>query len=125
MAYFDGSYFHNGKPEPVEGFCTDVWFDYAKRFIKAQKRAGKPFFAYISTNAPHGPMHSPERSSAPYKELNVNVQNFFGMISNIDDNVGKLRKFLDEQGLTDNTIFIFTTDNGTSSGGNVFNAGTR
>ncbi len=124
-AYFDGSYFHNGKPEAVEGFCTDVWFDYAQRFIKTQQQAGKPFFAYISTNAPHGPMHSPEQSSAPYKDLGVNVQNFFGMIANIDDNVGRLRAFLDEQGLTDNTIFIFTTDNGTSSGGKVFNAGMR
>ncbi|MCA9120186.1 MAG: arylsulfatase [Planctomycetaceae bacterium] len=124
-AYFDGSYFHNGKPESVRGFCTDVWFDYAKRFIKTQKQAGKPFFAYISTNAPHGPMHSPESSSAPYKDLGVQVQNFFGMIANIDENVGELRTFLDEQGLAANTIFIFTTDNGTSSGGRVFNAGMR
>ena len=124
-AYFDGSYFHNGKPEAVEGFCTDVWFDYAKRFITTQKQADKPFFAYISTNAPHGPMHSPVDSSDPYKDLNINVQNFFGMIANIDDNVGQLRKFLDEEGLTENTIFIFTTDNGTSSGDKVFNAGMR
>ena len=57
-AYFDGSYWHNGKPTPVKGFCTDVFFDYATRFIKAQKKAGKPFLAYISTNAPHGPMHA-------------------------------------------------------------------
>ena len=124
-AYFDGSYFHNSKPEAVKGFCTDVWFDYAQRFILAQKKADKPFFAYISTNAPHGPMHSPEESAAPYSDLNVNVQNFFGMIANIDDNVGRLRKFLNEQGLTENTIFIFTTDNGTSSGEKVFNAGMR
>ena len=66
-AYFDGSYFHNSKPEPVKGFCSDVFFDYAKKFIKTQKDAGKPFFAYIVTNAPHGPMHSPEigRASCP------------------------------------------------------------
>ncbi|MBC8354035.1 MAG: arylsulfatase [Planctomycetes bacterium] len=124
-AYFDGSYFHNGKPEAVDGFCTDVWFDYAKRFIRNQKKADKPFFAYISTNAPHGPMHSPVKSSNPYKDLKVNVQNFFGMIANIDDNVGQLREFLDDEGLTENTIFIFTTDNGSSSGDKVFNAGMR
>ncbi len=124
-AYFDGSYFHNSQVEPVEGFCSDVWFRYARRFITAQKKADKPFLAYIVTNAPHGPMHSPESSSAPYQDQNVNVANFFGMIANIDDNVGKLRTFLDEQGLTENTIFIFTTDNGTSSGAKVFNAGMR
>jgi arylsulfatase A-like enzyme len=124
-AYFDGSYFYNGRIEPVEGFCTDVWFDYAQRYILAQKQAGKPFFAYISTNAPHGPMHAPESSSQPYQHLGVHVANFFGMIANIDDQVGQLRTMLDREGLTENTIFIFTTDNGTSSGAKVFNAGMR
>ena len=124
-AYFDGSYFHNSKPEAVKGFCTDVWFDYAKRFIKTQKKADKPFFAYISTNAPHGPMHSPVKYSKPYEKVGARVANFFGMIANIDDNVGKMRKFLDKEGLTENTIFIFTTDNGTSSGDRVHNSGMR
>ncbi|MEM7316871.1 MAG: arylsulfatase, partial [Planctomycetota bacterium] len=124
-AYFDGSYWHNGTPEPVKGFCTDVFFDYAKRFIKSQKEAGKPFLAYIATNAPHGPMHSPEEFSQPYTEKGVGVANFYGMIANIDKNVGDLRSFLAEEGLAENTIFIFTTDNGTSSGSKVFNAGMR
>jgi arylsulfatase A-like enzyme len=125
-AYFDGSYWHNGKPEPAKGFCTDVFFDYAKRFIKAQKKEGKPFLAYISTNAPHGPMHSPPKFAKPYEKVkSVGLQHFFGMIANIDDNVGKMRKFLKKEGLAENTIFIFTTDNGTSSGANVFNSGMR
>ena len=124
-AYFDGAYFHNSKPEAVQGFCTDVWFDYAKKFIAQQKQADKPFFAYISTNAPHGPMHAPPAASEPYKKHPASLANFYGMIANIDDNVGKLREFLDEQGLTENTIFIFTTDNGTSSGAKIFNAEMR
>jgi arylsulfatase A-like enzyme len=124
-AYFDGSYWHNSQPEAAKGFCTDVFFDYAKRFIKSQKKAGKPFLAYIATNAPHGPMHSPPASSKPYEKLGVGVSNFFGMISNIDDNVGALRKFLDDENLTENTIFIFTTDNGSSSGARVFNSQMR
>ena len=124
-AYFDGSYWHNGQPESVNGFCTDVFFDYAKRFVKDQKAKGQPFLAYIATNAPHGPMHAPEASSKPYQDQNVNLANFFGMIANIDDNVGEFRKFLDDEGLTENTIFIFTTDNGTSSGAGVFNDGMR
>jgi len=124
-AYFDGSYFHNSRPEAVQGFCTDVFFDYARKFIKARKTAGQPFFAYIATNAPHGPMHSPEAFSQPYGKLNVGLQNFYGMIANIDHNVGQLRRFLEAEGLTENTIFIFTTDNGTSSGDRVFNSGMR
>jgi len=70
-------------------------------------------------------MHAPPAYSKPYEELGVGTANFFGMIANIDRNVGLLRSFLDDEGLTDNTIFIFTTDNGTSSGANVFNAGMR
>ncbi len=125
-AYFDGSYFHNSKPEPVEGFCTDVFFDYAKKFITAQADAGKPFFAYISTNAPHGPMHSPPEFAKPYeKNLPISLAHFYGMIANIDHNVGEMRKFLDDKGLTENTLFIFTTDNGSSSGSKTFNAGMR
>ncbi len=77
-AYFDGSYFHNSKPESVKGFCTDVWFDYAKKFIKSQKKAGKPFLTYIATNAPHGPMHAPPSFSKPYEKLGVGTANFFG-----------------------------------------------
>lgn len=124
-AYFDGSYWHNGTPEPVKGFCTDVFFDYAKRFITACKESNKPFLAYIATNAPHGPMHSPEEFSAPYADREVNLANFYGMIANIDQNVGELREFLREQELDRDTIFIFTTDNGSSSGSNVFNAEMR
>ncbi len=124
-AYFDGSYWHNSQPEKVKGFCTDVFFEYAKTFIKGQKSAGKPFLAYIATNAPHGPMHAPEEFSQSYQDQSVGLANFYGMIANIDDNVGKLRKFLDEQGLSENTIFIFTTDNGTSSGSEVFNSSMR
>ncbi len=124
-AYFDGSYFHNSRAEPVEGFCTDVFFDYAKKFIAAQAEADKPFFAYIATNAPHGPMHSPPEFAKPYEDLGTNLAHFFGMIANIDHNVGEMRKFLDEKGLTENTLFIFTTDNGSSSGWKTFNAGMR
>ena len=125
-SYFDGTYFHNSEPEGVQGYCTDVWFDYAQRFITAQKRAGKPFFAYISTNAPHWPMHAPPEFAAPYEEqFGTHVGHFLGMIANIDHNVGRLRTFLEREGLAENTIFIFTSDNGTGQGHNVFNAGMR
>ncbi|MEM0968436.1 MAG: arylsulfatase [Verrucomicrobiota bacterium] len=123
-AYFDGSYFHNGVAVPVKGFCTDVYFEYAKAFIKTQKEAGKPFFAYITTNAPHGPMHAPERYQKLYPELSEKDQSYYGMISNIDDNVGALRAYLEGEELAENTIFIFTTDNG-SVGTKLYDANMR
>ena len=125
-AYFDDSYFCNGKIENRQGFCTDVFFDDAKNFIRAAVADGKPFFAYVSTNAPHGPMHSPVEYSAPYQDQVPEKQaNFFGMIANIDDNVGALRAWLRDEGLADNTVFIFMTDNGTAAGARVHNAGMR
>lgn len=124
-AYFDDTYFLNGKPTKFEGFCTDVFFENAKQFITEKADANEPFLAYISTNAPHGPLHAPEASAAKYADQPKNVANFFGMIDNIDDNVGKLREFLDEKKLTDNTIFIFTTDNGSATGHKVYNAGMK
>lgn len=127
-AYFDDTYFHNGTPKLFEGYCTDVFFNQAKRFIRESKAANKPFFAYISTNAPHSPYHCPPEFSEPYQHLasiHQNLPEFFGMIANIDANVGTLRQWLAEQGLSENTIFIFMTDNGTANGRQVFNAGMR
>ena len=104
-------------------FGTDVFFDAAKQFIDAEAKASRPFFVYLATNAPHGPMHAPPEYAKPYLDagLNVKTANFFGMIANIDQNVGSLREFLAERNLVENTIFIFTTDNGSSAGAKVFN----
>ncbi len=124
-AYFDGSYFHNGEIVAAKGFCTDVFFDQAHRFIRDQAASKKPFFAYITTNAPHGPLHCPQKYIDLYPNQPPMVSSFFGMITNIDDNVGATRELLRELGIADNTLFIFTTDNGTAGGEKVFNAGMR
>ncbi len=124
-AYFDGHYIHNGKPEPADGFCTDVFFKNARQFIKDQVKAKKPFFAWISTNAPHGPLHCPKKWSEPYKDQGKGISNFLGMIANIDFNVGELRQMIQDEGVADNTIFIFTTDNGTAGGNKIFNSNMR
>ena len=124
-AYFDGAYFHNGKPTPVKGFCTDVFFDYALQFIERSRDARRPFFAYIAPNAPHSPWHAPQQYADRYADLPLNTAHFFGMITNIDDNVGRLRAKLAQWGLAENTILVFMTDNGTAGGAKVFNAGMR
>jgi arylsulfatase B len=123
--YFDGRYWHNGKIVSAKGFCSDVFFDYGIQFIRDSVRAKKPFFAYISTNAPHGPLHCPQKYMDLYPGRSEAEQAYYGMISNIDDNVGRTRRALEELKVTDNTIFIFTTDNGTTLGRNIFNAGMK
>jgi arylsulfatase A-like enzyme len=113
--YFDDTYFRNGVPEKTEGYCTDVWFENALSFI--EKNRETPFFAYISTNAPHHPFYAPQEYIDMYKD-NPDVINpeFYGMITNIDDNVGALRERLEALGIADNTILIYMTDNGTAAG---------
>jgi arylsulfatase A-like enzyme len=121
--YFDDTYFHNGEPEKFEGYCTDVWFNGAMKFIEANKN--RPFFCYIPTNAPHGPYNIADEYIKPYldKGLPERQARFYGMVTNIDDNMLRLMHRLGELGLTENTILIFMTDNGTSGGG--YSAGMR
>jgi len=121
--YFDDTYWKNGTPTPFKGYCTDVFFDEAMKFIERNK--DRPFFCYLPTNAAHGPFLVAEKYSQPYLDKGVprNRARFFGMITNIDENMGRLRKKLDDLSLAENTILIFMTDNGTAAGG--FNAGMR
>jgi arylsulfatase A-like enzyme len=124
--YQDDTYFHNGKPQAYKGYCTDVFFDNAMEFMRGASAQGKPFFAYIPTNAPHGPMWAPEGSEKVYENVKgLREPGFYGMIANIDANVGRLVAFLRERKLENDTILIYMTDNGTSSGAQVFNAGMR
>jgi arylsulfatase A-like enzyme len=111
--YFDDTYFRNGKPEKFKGYCTDVWFNEAIKFIEDNK--DRPFFCYLPTNAPHGPFRVPDKYSRPYMGKGVKYL-FCGMIANIDENMGRLMSKLTELGVEDNTILIFMTDNGTSGG---------
>ena len=122
--YFDDYHYHNEKLVKSKGYSTDVFFAAGERFIAEQAAKKKPFFAYISTTAPHKPWICPPKYSALYPDQEKKAAAFYGMVTNIDDNVGRLRARLTELGVADNTIFIFTTDNG-SVGPKKFNAGMR
>lgn len=124
--YFDDYYLHNGEAKPYKGYCTDVFFDEALDFIESNK--DKPFFCYIATNAPHGPYNVPLDYLSLYdgpqfEKLDPRLRRFYAMITNIDDNFKRMEDKLEELGLADNTILIFTTDNGTSAGRSTYNAG--
>ncbi|WP_411825532.1 arylsulfatase [Luteolibacter sp. AS25] len=123
--YFDGHYFHNGEVVSAEGFCTDVFFDQGIKFIKEKAAEKKPFLAFIATNAPHTPLHCPQEYLDMYSDQPLDKAAYYGMVTNIDDNVARTRKVIEELGIADNTIFIFTTDNGTVGGADVYNAGMR
>lgn len=116
--YFDDKYRHNGVLKQYEGYCTDVWFENAKKYIGQER--DKPFFVYLSPNAAHSPYWVEDKYSAPYKD-NENVPNadFYGMIANVDENVGSLVDYLESINLMDNTILIYMADNGTAAGAQV------
>ena len=95
------------------------------KWIRQCNAKGQPFYAYISTNAPHGPFFAPEKYKEPYKHLDRDTAGFFAMIANLDENMARLDAMLEETGLRDNTILIFMTDNGGTGGIKVYNAGMR
>ena len=122
--YFDDRYRHGDQIEQYQGYCTDIWFEQAMDWIG--RCDNQPFLAYIATNAPHGPLWVPDHCRDPYRDqVKANEASFFGMIANIDQNLGRLDRYLHQNGLHENTILIFMTDNGTASGENVFNADMR
>jgi len=124
--YFSPLIKHNGKLEKTDGYCTDVFFAQAAKWI-AQVKGGKPFYVQIATNAPHGPLQVRAEDLARYqgKVPDINAAKFFGMIANIDDNIGKLLAQLTEWGLEKDTLVVFMNDNGGTAGCKVFNAGMR
>ena len=124
--YFDDWYRHKDEIEQYRGYCTDVWFQEAIKWMQECHAKQEPFFAYIALNAPHGPLWVPNQYREPYTGgIQRDEASFFGMIANIDENMAKLESFLHQNEILDNTILIFMTDNGTATGENIYNAGMR
>lgn len=125
-SYFDPTILHNGKFEKTRGYCTDVFFSQALRWIESVK-GKRPFFCYVPTNAPHAPLQVRPEDEKRYADRvkNPNTAKFFGMIANIDDNVGQLLEKLRDWGIDRDTLVIFMNDNGGTAGVGVFNAGMR
>ena len=123
--YFNPWVLHNNKFVHTKGFCTDVFFGQATKWIEKQK-GDKRFFAYITTNAPHGPLIAPERYKKRFLDRGMpqGQAAYYGMIENIDDNVGRLTAKLKQWKIERDTLLIFMTDNGSAAGWS-YNAGMK
>ncbi|NJB83677.1 arylsulfatase [Wenyingzhuangia aestuarii] len=111
--YFDPVLLHNNTIVQTKGYCTDIFFNAGLAWIKEQKENKKPFFAYISTNAPHSPLIAPKENLERMKKRGLKKpQPRLAMIENIDDNFGVMMEKLERWDMLDNTIVIFTSDNG-------------
>ncbi|MFA6544745.1 MAG: arylsulfatase [Limisphaerales bacterium] len=123
--YFDPAILHNGRFEKTKGYCTDVFYAQATQWMDSQRKSGKPFFAYIPSNAPHAPYNARPEDKALYdgKVPGDQAASFLGMVHNIDQNVGRLLAKLDEWGIAKDTLVVFMNDNGGTGGVPVWNAG--
>lgn len=117
--YFDPYIKHNGSFVKTKGYCTDLFFTQALGWIKSVKDQKEPFFAYIATNAPHGPFIAPPENEKRFLDLGFGKSQagFYGMIENIDENMGQLLEKVDEWDLAQETLIIFMSDNGMTGGG--------
>jgi arylsulfatase A len=124
--YFDPRLEHNGRMVQTRGFITDVITEYALRFI--QQHHDSPFFCYVPYNAPHTPHQVPDRYFDKYiaRGLDTRAAAIYGMVENIDENVGRLLAKLDELDLAERTVVFFLSDNGAEGPeGSRYNAGMR
>jgi arylsulfatase len=117
--YFDPVIRHNGSFVKTKGYCTDIFFTAALGWIKKQHDKNTPFFAYITTNAPHGPFIAPAKNTKRFTDLGFHKRQagFFGMVENIDENIGRMMQKLDQWKMLDNTVVIFMSDNGMTHNG--------
>ena len=99
--------YHNGQVVETTGYCTDLFFDQAIRWMKAQQKAGKPFFCFITPNVNHSPKIPPILPDGSVGDI----------MENLDDNVGKMTRFLERAGLLEHTLYIYMTDNGMKPSG--------
>ncbi|MFI3299370.1 MAG: sulfatase-like hydrolase/transferase [Rikenellaceae bacterium] len=112
--YFDSELLHNQTPFRAKGYITDVLTDYALDFIKKNKE--NPFFCYIPYNAPHAPYQVPDKYYDKYKHLSKGEEDttpaVYAMCESVDDNIARVLNYLDSEGLSENTIVVFFSDNG-------------
>ncbi len=110
--YFDPILEHNDVTKQYEGYVDDIFAEATMDFI--EEDSNEPFFAYYSTNLPHRPLTVPDEEADPYRKKGLHEYNarVYGMISNIDKNIGRLLRTLEEEGIAENTIVIFLSDNG-------------
>lgn len=114
-SYFDPVLYENGVEKRFEGYCVDVFTDAAIDFIEGS--GDDPFFVFFAPNTPHHPLTVEERYAEPYRQagLSEETARYYGMLTNLDDNFGRLLSTLEETGEAENTLIIFVGDNGTSS----------
>lgn len=99
-----------------EGHATDIFTDWTIEYLESRKEESKPFFLYLAYNAPHFPIQPPEEYLEKVKEREKNISDKraknVAFIEHLDFCIGRVMKSLEETGLIENTLLVFTSDNG-------------
>ena len=103
---------HNGKREVHDRYCTDLFFDKAIEYMNRDD--DRPYFIYIPTNVPHSPFDVDPEYYQPFVDQGIEEKTarIYGMVKNLDENMGRLLTVLKETGEAENTLVIFMSDNG-------------
>lgn len=111
--YWQWSLEENGRRVPADGrYLTDVFTDAAVAFVRQHRR--EPFFLHLAFNAPHFPLQAPDEDIRPFlnRGLTLGVATLYAMVRRMDSGIGRVLEELDIHGLSDDTIVLFTSDNG-------------
>jgi len=106
----------NGVAEKFKGDGSDIAMDEALKFIRKSAGAGKPFFTVVWFGNPHTPHEALPADKALYEKFSASEQSYYGELTGIDRNVGKLRAALRELKVADDTLVWYTSDNGGAAG---------
>lgn len=113
---FDTTFLHNDQVVKSKGYCTDTLFDKAIDFVSQHKE--ETFFCFVSTPVTHSPHFGPKELVEELKQKGFEKNaELYGQIINLDENIGRLMTHIDELDLSENTIFIFASDQGMSDRG--------
>jgi arylsulfatase A-like enzyme len=104
----DGEVYQNGR------YFTELISEKAVDYVRRECAAGKPFYLYLGYNAPHYPMHAPEKYLDRFARLPWDRRVMAAMLSAVDDGLGALTDELERRGQLDNTVICFQSDNGPS-----------
>jgi len=99
-----------------DGHATDLFTDWSVTYIRERAASGTPFFLYIAYNAPHTPIQPPDEWVEKVKEREPGIterrSRLVALIEHMDDGIGRIVDTLRDLDLYDNTLIVFTSDNG-------------
>jgi arylsulfatase A-like enzyme len=105
-------WYRDNEPVREEGYSTTLFGDAAVRFLESQDGT-TPFFLYLAFNAPHAPYQAPQEYLDRYPAIaDPSRRAYAGMVTALDDQIGRVLATLEARGLRDNTLVVFHSDNG-------------